>query len=39
MLSAEPAWLTGVAKDLADGTLTWDRAMIEQTLAEFSTSP
>lgn len=39
MLTAEIEWLRGVVRDLADGTLTWDRAMIEQTLAEFSTSP
>jgi hypothetical protein len=39
MLAAELAWLRGVVLDLADGTLTWDRAMIEATLAEFSTSP
>jgi DNA-binding PadR family transcriptional regulator len=39
MLAAELEWLRGVVRDLADGTLTWDRAMIEATLAEFSTSP
>ena len=35
MLTAEVAWLRGVVADLGDGTLTWDLALIEQTLAKF----
>jgi DNA-binding PadR family transcriptional regulator len=35
MLRAELEWLRGVVADLASGALTWDRAMIEQTLAMF----
>jgi DNA-binding PadR family transcriptional regulator len=36
MLRAELAWLRGVVDDLANGALTWDRALIETTLAQFS---
>jgi DNA-binding PadR family transcriptional regulator len=36
MLRAELAWLHGVVTDLDEGTLTWDRALIEATLARFS---
>jgi DNA-binding PadR family transcriptional regulator len=35
MLTAEIAWLRGLIADLAEGRLTWDQAMIDQTLAEF----
>jgi len=35
MLTAEISWLRGLVADLADGTLTWDLAMIQQTLAEY----
>jgi DNA-binding PadR family transcriptional regulator len=35
LLTAEISWLRGLVTDLADGTLSWDLAMIEQTLAEF----
>jgi DNA-binding PadR family transcriptional regulator len=35
MLAAEVAWLRGLVDDLAKGTLTWDWAMIAQTLQEF----
>ena len=34
-LTAEITWLRGVVSDLADGTLTWDLALIQQTLARF----
>ncbi|MEV6298492.1 PadR family transcriptional regulator [Actinoplanes sp. NPDC051861] len=36
VLRAETEWMRGLIADLADGTLTWDRAMIEETLARFS---
>lgn len=35
MLTAEIAWLRGVVADLANGTLTWDLALIEQALQEY----
>jgi DNA-binding PadR family transcriptional regulator len=35
MLRAEVSWLRGVADDLDAGRLTWDRAMIEETLQRF----
>ena len=35
MIDAEVAWLRGVVADLADGTLTWDLRMIEETLKNF----
>ncbi|MFG1602588.1 PadR family transcriptional regulator [Actinoplanes sp. NPDC049265] len=35
MLRAEVGWLRGVADDLDAGRLTWDRAMIEETLQRF----
>ena len=35
MLRAEIAWLTGLVADLATGRLTWDEALISETLAEF----
>jgi DNA-binding PadR family transcriptional regulator len=35
MLRAELEWLRRVVRDLDDGTLTWDRALIEATLARF----
>ncbi|GIE93803.1 PadR family transcriptional regulator [Paractinoplanes rishiriensis] len=35
MLAAEIAWLRGVVADLDSGSLAWDRAMIDATLAEF----
>ncbi|WP_436526865.1 PadR family transcriptional regulator [Actinoplanes sp. HUAS TT8] len=36
MLGAELSWLRGVVADLDNGTLTWDRAMIEETMARFT---
>jgi DNA-binding PadR family transcriptional regulator len=36
MLRAEVQWLNTVIADLAEGRLTWDLAMIESTLAQFS---
>src|SRR3954453_3650829 len=36
MLSAEIAWLRSVVTDLDSGTFTWDLALIQKTLAEFS---
>ncbi|GAA2894573.1 PadR family transcriptional regulator [Actinoplanes cyaneus] len=36
MLRAELGWLRGVVDDLASGALTWDRALIEATLTQFS---
>ena len=35
VLRAEVAWLRGLIADLADGRLTWDLAMIEETLTRF----
>jgi DNA-binding PadR family transcriptional regulator len=35
LLRAELTWLREVADDLAAGRLTWDRAMIEETLEAF----
>src|SRR4051794_3518711 len=35
MLTAEISWLQGLVADLADGTLTWNLAMIEETLGQF----
>jgi DNA-binding PadR family transcriptional regulator len=35
LLRAELTWLRAVADDLAAGHLTWDRAMIEETLRAF----
>ncbi|GIE83976.1 PadR family transcriptional regulator [Actinoplanes regularis] len=35
MLRAELDWLRAVVNDLENGTLTWNRAMIEKTLAQF----
>lgn len=35
MLTAEVEWLRGVVAALDDGTLTWDRELIEQTLRRF----
>lgn len=34
MLRAELAWLRGVVAELDDGTLTWDWAMIQATMAQ-----
>ncbi|MBG0561925.1 PadR family transcriptional regulator [Actinoplanes aureus] len=34
-LRAEITWLRAAADDLHDGTLHWDRALIEETLARF----
>ncbi|MEU4422607.1 PadR family transcriptional regulator [Actinoplanes sp. NPDC024001] len=34
-LRAEITWLRGVAADLHDGTLHWDRELIDETLARF----
>jgi len=36
MLRAELEWLRALIADLADGRLTWDLAMIQSTLAQFS---
>ena len=36
LLTAEIAWLRNVLDDLAEGRLTWDAALIEQTLAAFT---
>jgi len=36
MLSAEIAWLRSVVSDLDSGAFTWDLALIQKTLAEFS---
>ncbi|BCY14654.1 PadR family transcriptional regulator [Actinoplanes sp. L3-i22] len=36
MLRAELAWLRGVVTDLDNGTLTWDWAMIQETMARFA---
>ena len=36
MLSAEVAWLRSVVGDLASGAFTWDLALIQKTLAQFS---
>jgi DNA-binding PadR family transcriptional regulator len=36
MLRAELAWLRGVVADLDNGTLTWDWAMIQATMARFT---
>jgi hypothetical protein len=36
MLTAELGWLRGVVGDLESGVLTWDRELIEATLAQFS---
>ncbi|BCJ42599.1 PadR family transcriptional regulator [Actinoplanes ianthinogenes] len=36
MLRAELAWLRGVLTDLDNGTLTWDWAMIQATMAQFA---
>jgi DNA-binding PadR family transcriptional regulator len=35
MLTAEIAWLRGLVADLANGTLTWDLALLEQALQQF----
>lgn len=35
LLRAELTWLRAVAGDLAAGRLTWDRAMVEETLRAF----
>jgi DNA-binding PadR family transcriptional regulator len=35
MLRAEIAWLRTLIGDLEDGTLHWDRTLIEETLARF----
>jgi DNA-binding PadR family transcriptional regulator len=36
MVSAEIAWLRSVVADLDSGAFTWDLALIQKTLAEFS---
>jgi DNA-binding PadR family transcriptional regulator len=36
MLSAEVAWLRSVVADLTSGAFTWDLALIQKTLAQFS---
>jgi DNA-binding PadR family transcriptional regulator len=36
MLRAELDWLRALVADLASGRLTWDEALIQSTLAEFS---
>ena len=36
MLTAEIAWLRSVVADLDSGAFTWDLALIQKTLAEFS---
>ncbi|MFI1989491.1 PadR family transcriptional regulator [Actinoplanes sp. NPDC020271] len=35
VLRAELSWLRGVVADLDNGTLTWDWAMIQTTMAQF----
>ena len=35
LLRAEISWLRGLVDDLAEGRLTWDRALIEETLERF----
>jgi DNA-binding PadR family transcriptional regulator len=35
VLTAEIAWLDAVVADLADGTLTWDLALIEKAFEQF----
>ncbi|MBO3736338.1 PadR family transcriptional regulator [Actinoplanes flavus] len=35
VLRAEISWLRGVVADLDDGSLSWDRALIDETLARF----
>ncbi|WIM95583.1 PadR family transcriptional regulator [Actinoplanes oblitus] len=35
LLRAELEWLRGVVRDLDDGRLTWDLALIQATLAQF----
>ena len=35
MLRAEVGWLRALIDDLADGTLTWDRTTIQETLERF----
>ncbi|GAA0465870.1 PadR family transcriptional regulator [Actinoplanes capillaceus] len=35
VLRAEIGWLRGVVADLDDGSLSWDRALIDETLARF----
>ncbi|MEV4278171.1 PadR family transcriptional regulator [Actinoplanes xinjiangensis] len=35
MLRAEIAWLRSLISELDDGTLHWDRALIEETMARF----
>ncbi|MFF5293566.1 PadR family transcriptional regulator [Paractinoplanes globisporus] len=35
MLTAEIAWLRSLVADLENGTLTWDREMIEKTLEAY----
>lgn len=36
VLRAEIAWLAAVVADLDDGGLTWDRALVEETLARLN---
>ncbi|GIE27469.1 PadR family transcriptional regulator [Actinoplanes italicus] len=36
MLRAEIEWLRALVAELGDGTLTWDRTLIEETLARFA---
>ncbi|SDT77340.1 PadR family transcriptional regulator [Actinoplanes derwentensis] len=36
MLRAEIGWLRATVAELDDGSLTWDRAMIEETAARFA---
>jgi DNA-binding PadR family transcriptional regulator len=35
LLRAEISWLRGLVDDLTEGRLTWDRALIEETLERF----
>ena len=35
MLTAEIAWLRGLVTDLANGTLSWDLTLIEETLRQY----
>ncbi|MBB3093251.1 DNA-binding PadR family transcriptional regulator [Actinoplanes campanulatus] len=35
VLRAEIGWLRGIVADLDDGSLSWDRALIDETLARF----
>ncbi|GAA4956145.1 hypothetical protein [Actinoplanes utahensis] len=35
VLRAEIDWLRRVVTDLGDGSLTWDRALIDETLSRF----